>query len=248
MIAARALQWPLLYVAPMLGAQALKAQQDRPWVVVRPGQNPRASCWTSCFGFEWAHFQSATSQWLQLPAPSPSSSAASMTASSSTTKAKLGHGERPGVPQLPRHEEAKGDGRREGHSRGGPESVSAPGTLSQGWRQWTSDLGSLCSAQEQVATLSEDGGSDDWKALEEEETQSSDKAVPAPASSLPQRVLKHREKDRANELIQGNLISGQHCEVVKDIPCGTRAHNLRIRSPTPCPLGQGDLMTGVASR
>ena len=22
-------------------------------------------------------------------------------------------------------------------------------------------------------------------------------------------------------------------------PCGTRAHNLRTRSPTPCPLGQG---------
>jgi hypothetical protein len=25
-------------------------------------------------------------------------------------------------------------------------------------------------------------------------------------------------------------------------PCGTRAHNLRIRSPTPCPLGQGGLL------
>ena len=24
-------------------------------------------------------------------------------------------------------------------------------------------------------------------------------------------------------------------------PCGTRTHNLRIRSPTPCPLGQGGL-------
>ena len=43
--------------------------------------------------------------------------------------------------------------------------MSAPGTLSQKRRQWTSELGSLCSAQEQVATLSEDGGSDDWKAF-----------------------------------------------------------------------------------
>ncbi len=25
----------------------------------------------------------------------------------------------------------------------------------------------------------------------------------------------------------------------KNTPCGTRARNLRIRSPTPCPLGQG---------
>ena len=26
---------------------------------------------------------------------------------------------------------------------------------------------------------------------------------------------------------------------ISSTPCGTRAHNLRIRSPTPCPLGQG---------
>ncbi len=26
---------------------------------------------------------------------------------------------------------------------------------------------------------------------------------------------------------------------IKNTPCGTRTHNLRIRSPTPCPLGQG---------
>ena len=26
---------------------------------------------------------------------------------------------------------------------------------------------------------------------------------------------------------------------LKSTPCGTRTHNLRIRSPTPCPLGQG---------
>jgi hypothetical protein len=27
----------------------------------------------------------------------------------------------------------------------------------------------------------------------------------------------------------------------ENTPCGTRTHNLRIRSPTPCPLGQGGL-------
>ena len=29
----------------------------------------------------------------------------------------------------------------------------------------------------------------------------------------------------------------------RNTPCGTRTHNLRIRSPTPCPLGQGALLT-----
>jgi hypothetical protein len=28
-------------------------------------------------------------------------------------------------------------------------------------------------------------------------------------------------------------------------PCGTRTRNLRIRSPTPCPLGQGGLTLDV---
>ena len=31
-------------------------------------------------------------------------------------------------------------------------------------------------------------------------------------------------------------------------PCGTRAHNLRIRSPTPCPLGQGGLQLPLAQK
>ena len=29
---------------------------------------------------------------------------------------------------------------------------------------------------------------------------------------------------------------------IMSTPCGTRTRNLRIRSPTPCPLGQGTLM------
>ena len=33
--------------------------------------------------------------------------------------------------------------------------------------------------------------------------------------------------------------SGRTCVSQRITPCGTRTRNLRIRSPTPCPLGQG---------
>ena len=35
----------------------------------------------------------------------------------------------------------------------------------------------------------------------------------------------------------------QGCAPMSYTPCGTRTRNLRIRSPTPCPLGQGGLLT-----
>ena len=41
---------------------------------------------------------------------------------------------------------------------------------------------------------------------------------------------------------------GQMVPKVMCTPCGTRAHNLRIRGPTPCPLGQGDLDEGPSPR
>ena len=34
-----------------------------------------------------------------------------------------------------------------------------------------------------------------------------------------------------------------HCASKASTPCGTRTRNLRIRSPTPCPLGQGGLLS-----
>ena len=41
---------------------------------------------------------------------------------------------------------------------------------------------------------------------------------------------------------------GQMVPKLMCTPCGTRAHNLRIRGPTPCPLGQGGLDEGPSLR
>ena len=72
---------------------------------------------------QWAHYQSVTSQWLQLPTPEPSRSATSTTASSSSSGG--GDGQGPGVPQLPGHQEAKLDASCERGSRGGGQQVWA---------------------------------------------------------------------------------------------------------------------------
>ena len=40
-------------------------------------------------------------------------------------------------------------------------------------------------------------------------------------------------------IIQTYSAMGQNTFKTKYTPCGTRTRNLRIRSPTPCPLGQG---------
>ena len=38
----------------------------------------------------------------------------------------------------------------------------------------------------------------------------------------------------------------ENSPITESTPCGTRSRNLRMRSPTPCPLGQGGLTCQVA--
>ena len=69
---------------------------------------------------------------------------------------------------------------------------------------------------------------------------------PAPATRL-QGVsrLGQFAASMSRQTISGR--SRRHCAPTSTprsqrTPCGTRTHNLRIRSPTPCPLGQGGLL------
>ena len=59
-----------------------------------------------------------------------------------------------------------------------------------------------------------------------------------PPPEGPQEVARGDGGDGAAE---GGGV-GQMVPKLMCTPCGTRAQNLRIRGPTPCPLGQGGLM------
>ena len=57
-------------------------------------------------------------------------------------------------------------------------------------------------------------------------------------SAATDRSLPHRHRSTSLHLLNKGVASHHHT------PCGTRAHNLRIRGPTPCPLGQGGSCCG----
>ena len=56
-------------------------------------------------------------------------------------------------------------------------------------------------------------------------------------------------RKKKKRLSQRSTRTHMHGAIRKNSPpCGTRARNLRIRSPTPCPLGQGGSIEGEATK
>ena len=55
----------------------------------------------------------------------------------------------------------------------------------------------------------------------------------------PPPFCRHAPKERKRLIFQTQRAKRTRFFPMSNTPCGTRARNLRIRGPTPCPLGQG---------
>ena len=55
----------------------------------------------------------------------------------------------------------------------------------------------------------------------------------------PPPFCRHAPKERKRPIFQTQRAKRTRFFPMSNTPCGTRARNLRIRGPTPCPLGQG---------